>query len=115
MDATKSILTSIKKQLGITEEYEHFDQDIIMHINSVFSILTQVGVGPLDGFSINDKTSKWSDFIKDDKKLSMVKTYIYLKVKLLFDPPMSSSVMESYNTTCSELEWRMNIEVDKNS
>lgn len=115
MDATKSILTSIKKQLGITEEYEHFDQDIIMHINSVFSILTQVGVGPLDGFSINDKTSKWSDFIKDDKKLSMVKTYIYLKVKLLFDPPMSSSVMESYNKTCSELEWRMNIEVDKNS
>ena len=82
----ESILTSIKKLLGITEEYEHFDTDIIMHINSVFSILTQLGVGPENGFSITDKDATWDDFIKDDSQLEMVKSYIL-----------------------SELEWRINV------
>ena len=105
----ESILTSIKKLLGITEEYDQFDPDIIMHINSVFMVLTQLGVGPSEGFSIEDDTSVWSDFIQDVKKLESVKTYIYLKVKLAFDPPLSSAVIESMNRLINELEWRLNV------
>ena len=105
----ESILTSIKKLLGITEEYDQFDPDIIMHINSVFMILTQLGVGPAEGFSIEDDTTVWTDFIQDVKKLESVKTYIYLKVKLLFDPPLSSAVIESMNRLINELEWRLNV------
>ena len=105
----ESILTSIKKLLGITEEYNQFDPDIIMHINSVFMILTQLGVGPAEGFSIEDDTAVWTDFIQDIKKLESVKTYIYLKVKLLFDPPLSSAVIESMNRLINELEWRLNV------
>ena len=108
-----SILTSIKKLLGITEEYEHFDQDIIMHINSVFMILTQMGVGPEEGFTISDSTTTWSEFTNDDKKIEAVKSYVYLKVRLLFDPPASSSVMEAMNRSISEFEWRLNIASDK--
>ena len=109
----ESILTSIKKLLGITEEYEHFDQDIIMHINSVFMILTQMGVGPEEGFTISDSTTTWNEFTNDDKKIEAVKSYVYLKVRLLFDPPASSSVMEAMNRSISEFEWRLNIAVDK--
>ena len=105
----ESILTSIKKLLGITEEYNQFDPDIIMHINSVFMILTQLGVGPAEGFSIEDDTAVWTDFIQDIKKLESVKTYIYLKVKLAFDPPLSSAVIESMNRLINELEWRLNV------
>ena len=110
----ESILTSIKKLLGIAEEYEHFDQDIIMHINSVFTILSQLGVGPSEGFTISDKSSKWSDLIGDNKNLEAVKSYVYLKVKLLFDPPLNSQVMESTNHLISELEWRLNTMVEFN-
>lgn len=106
---TESILTSIKRMLGIMEEYEHFDSDLIIHINSVFSILTQLGVGPSDGFMIEDKNAVWSDFISDEKKLQSVKTYMYQKVKLIFDPPLTSAVIESMNRTISELEWRLNV------
>ena len=105
----ESILTSIKKLLGITEEYDQFDPDTIMHINSVFMILTQIGVGPAEGFSIEDDTAVWTDFIQDIKKLESVKTYIYLKVKLAFDPPLSSAVIESMNRLINELEWRLNV------
>lgn len=105
----ESILTSIKKLLGIDEEYEHFDSDIIMHVNSVFMILNQLGVGPAEGFSIKDKTATWEDFVTDLTKVEAIKSYVYLKVKLLFDPPLSSSVMESINRTISELEWRINV------
>lgn len=107
-----SILTSIKKMLGITEEYEHFDQDIIMHINTVFMILNQLGVGPSECFSIHDKNAIWSDFVSDMNKIEAVKSYMYLKVKLLFDPPLSSSVVESIKNQINELEWRLNIAVD---
>lgn len=107
-----SILTSIKKLLGITEEYEHFDTDIIMHINTVLGTLTQIGVGPADGYSISDKEDYWSDFINDARKLEAVKSYVYLKVKLLFDPPASSVVMESINRQINELEWRLNVAVE---
>ena len=107
-----SILTSIKKLLGITEEYEHFDQDIIIHINSVFMILNQLGVGPSNGFSITDKTAVWSDFISEGTNLESVKSYIYLKVRLLFDPPTTSAVMESMNRMISELEFRLNVSAE---
>ena len=105
----ESILTSIKKLLGIAEEYEHFDPDIIMHINSVFMILNQIGVGPSEGFTIEDETSVWTDFIPETSNLEAVKTYVHLKVKLLFDPPLSSAVIESINRMISELEWRLNV------
>lgn len=104
-----SILTSIKKLLGITEEYEHFDQDIIIHINTALMILTQLGVGPSDGFFIKDKYALWSDFIPDVKTLEAVKSYIYLKVRMLFDPPTSSSLMNAMEQNMKELEWRLNV------
>lgn len=107
-----SILTSIKKLLGIDEEYTQFDNDIIMHINTVFLNLTQLGVGPEEGFLIEDDAATWDDFIGDSNQLQAVKTYVYLKVKLLFDPPLSSSVIESINRIVSELEWRLNVAVD---
>lgn len=108
----ESILTSIKKLLGIAEEYEHFDADIIIHINSVFSILTQLGVGPSNGFSIKDKEAKWDDFIGEDNKIEMVKSYIHMKVKLLFDPPINSAVIEAMNQMIKEFESRLNYAVD---
>ncbi len=109
---TDSILTSVKKMLGIAEQYEHFDADLLMHINSVFSILRQLGVGPADGFMIEDKSSIWSDFISDESKYMLAKSYMFLKVKLLFDPPLSSAVLECYKTQISEYEWRLNITVE---
>ena len=107
-----SILTSIKKLLGITEEYENFDQDIIMHINSAFMILNQLGVGPKSGFSINDKSSTWNEFIPESSNLEAVKTYVHLKVKLMFDPPLSSTVNAAIKSQINELEWRLNVSVD---
>ena len=110
----ESILTSIKKMLGIDEEYTHFDADIIMHINSVLMILTQLGVGPAEGFIIEDDTSTWVDFIPEANaaQLHDVKSYIFMKVKLIFDPPLSSAVIESYNRQIAEFEWRLNVAVD---
>ena len=108
----ESVLTSIKKMLGIVEEYTHFDADLIMHINSVLSILNQIGVGPSEGFSIEDKQDVWTDFIPQSPKLEFVKSYIYMKVKLLFDPPISSAAIESINRLTSELEWRIQVATD---
>ena len=110
----ESILTSIKKMLGIDEEYTHFDADVIMHINSVLMILTQLGVGPEEGFMIEDDTSTWVDFIPEANaaQLHAVKSYIYMKVKLIFDPPLSSAVIESMNRQIAEFEWRLNVAVD---
>ena len=107
-----SILTSIKKMLGIVEEYNHFDPEIIMHINSVLFILTQLGIGPAEGFSIKDETAVWEDFIPLGVDIEAVKSYVYLKVRLLFDPSTNSSVMESTNRLISEFEWRLNVAVD---
>ena len=97
MDNAESILTSIKKLLGIAEEYTQFDTDIIIHINTVFMTLQQLGVGPEEGFSIIDSEAVWTDFMENSILLNSVKTYIYLKVKLLFDPPLSSSTIECFN------------------
>lgn len=106
-----SILNSVKKVLGLAEDYNHFDFDVIVHINSVFMILNQMGVGP-EGFLIEDSTTTWNDFLQDSAKLESVKTYMYLKVRLMFDPPTSSVIMESMNRMISELEWRLNVAVD---
>lgn len=103
----ESILTSIKKLIGITEEYTQFDVDIMMHINSAFGILRQLGVGPADGFRISGKEDTWDQFLQDEKKLELVKTYVYLKVKLLFDPPLSSAVIDCINREISQCEWRL--------
>lgn len=108
----ESILTSIKKLLGIPEEYTHFDADIIMHINSVFMILNQLGVGPVEGFFIEDDSTTWDEYLGDPTKLQMVKSYIYLKVRLLFDPPTNGTVMNSTTQMINELEWRLNVAVD---
>lgn len=105
----ESILTSIKKLLGIPEDYTAFDTDITIHINSVFMILTQLGVGPSDGFRITDDVDVWSDFTSDVIELELVKSYMYLKVKLLFDPPSSSAAIDSINRQISEFEWRLNV------
>lgn len=108
-----SILTSIKKLLGITEDYDQFDVDIITHINAVFLTLFELGIGPPNGFSIYDATAEWTDYISDnDILLGAVKSYMYLKVKLLFDPSLTSSVTELMKEQAKELEWRMNVLVD---
>lgn len=108
----ESILTSIKKMLGIAEDYTHFDAELIMHINSVLSILTQIGVGPSEGYSIEDDVAVWTDFVPTNAKLEFIKTYAFMKVKLVFDPPLSSAVMESTNRMISELEARIQIAAD---
>lgn len=104
-----SILTSVKKMLGIDASYEHFDIDIIMHINTVISILTQLGVGPNSGYTITGTEDTWVDWVGESTSLSSVKSFVYLKVRLLFDPPTNSSLIDSYNRLISELEWRLKI------
>ncbi len=107
-----SILTSVKKTLGIEKDYEQFDADLIMHINSVFSILTELGIGPKEGFSITGPDEVWDDYLKDSKKIDLVKSYMYLKVKLIFDPPLSTAVLDVMNREVAEFEWRLNVAVD---
>lgn len=107
-----SILTSIKKLLGVAEEDTSFDQDIIMHINTVFAILAQLGVGPTNGFSIEDDGAIWSDYLGNATNLELVKSYIYMKVRSMFDPPTSSILADAMNKNISELEWRINTTVD---
>ena len=107
-----SILTSIKKLLGVAEEDTSFDQDIIIHINTVFAILAQLGVGPANGFSIEDDSAIWSDYLGNATNLELVKSYIYMKVRSMFDPPTSSILADAMNKNISELEWRINTTVD---
>ena len=108
---TNSILDSIKESLGIIPEYTHFDATLIMHINSVFMILNQIGVGPEKGFTIHDAAAIWEDFLPEDNtNYEAVKTYIGAKVKLMFDPPTGSVHMECLKQLISELEWRLNLE-----
>ena len=110
-----SILTSIKKLLGIAEEYTQFDLDIIKHINTVFMILTQMGVGPPEGFSITGADETWDNFLSGSTNLEGVKTYVYRKVQLMFDPPTSSAKLDSANRIIGELEWRLNLAGESNS
>lgn len=105
-----SILTSVKKKLGIAEEYEHFDADIIDHINSTFMVLAQLGVGPSERFYIEDSQTTWDDFISEPGKLQAVKTYVYQKVRLIFDPPTNSTHLQALEKSIAEFEWRLNVE-----
>lgn len=103
-----SILNSIKKLLGSYEDDTDFDIDLIININTALAILTQLGVGPSEGFSITGSTETWSDFIDlSMASMEQVKLYVYLRVKLIFDPPMSSTVIEAYKRQMDELEWRL--------
>jgi hypothetical protein len=104
-----SILISTKKVLGVTQEYTVYDLDIITFINAAFSILSQLGVGPEEGFMIDDDSAKWSDFVVPPNQLNLVKTYIYLKVRLLFDPPTTSYLIEATTKQLEEYEWRLNV------
>lgn len=114
----ESILETIKKMVGIFKDDNEFDTDIIININSCFSTLNQLGVGPKEGFVIKDNSAKWSDYIIDTKKMEFVKSYIYIKVRLVFDPPTSSFVLDALQRQATELEWRLKVqaeeEVDKN-
>lgn len=106
----ESILISVKKLLGLAPENLDFDTDILIHINSVLAILQQLGIGPKEGFYVDDANAVWEDFLGDDAlHLSMVRTYMGAKVRMLFDPPVSSAVMDSLNRVCSEFEWRANV------
>lgn len=105
----QSILTSTKKILGIAEDYTVFDLDIITHINSAFSTLTQLGVGPAVGFMIDDATAKWTDFIESDLQYNSVKSYVFLRVRQLFDPPSTSYLISAVERQIQELEWRLNV------
>lgn len=109
----ESILTSIKKLIGYDEADDSFDTDLIMHINSVLAILRQLGVGPSEGFRIKDESTTWDEFIPEEQFLDDVKTFVYLKVRLIFDPPQSSAMMDAMNRTLSELEWRINIAAEE--
>lgn len=105
-----SILTSTKKILGIAPDYTAFDPDVTTHINTALSTLSQLGVGPALGLTIEDETTNWSDFIADDNPLfNSVKTYVYLRVRQVFDPPATSYLIASFDQQIKELEWRLNI------
>ena len=105
-----SILTTTKKVLGIDEEYTHFDVDILMHINSAFSFLNQLGIGPDEGFRIVDKDDSWQMFFGSDIDFESVKTYIYLRVRLLFDPPQASHARDAFVKQYQEIEWRLQVQ-----
>ena len=108
-----SILNTIKAMLGPDPSYEVFDTEIIIHINTAFSTLAQLGVGPAKGFRITGPDETWDDFISDGSiDLESVKTYIYCKVKMIFDPPSNSFVMKAMEENCKEIEWRLNVAVD---
>lgn len=108
----ESILDSIKEQLGIGKGYTQFDNQIIQHINSVFFDLNQLGVGPETGFAIEDNLTTWEEFLDGRTDLDAVQIYVYLNVKLLFDPPQTSFVLESYYRRIKEIEWRLNVQVE---
>ncbi len=110
-----SILISTKKKLGLDQAYEQFDMDIVAYINSALAILTQLGVGPEEGLIIDGPNNTWDELFVDGKVIELAKTYIYMKVKLMFDPPTSSFVLESINKQLSEFEWRINAMAEKES
>ncbi len=104
-----SILISTKKILGVSANYTAFDLDIITHINSAFSILNQLGIGPVMGFAIEDDTAVWDDLVLPQNQLSMVRTYIFIKARMLFDPPTTSFLIEAMNKQIEEHEWRLGV------
>lgn len=110
---TDSILDTIKSMLGPDAAYDVFDQDIIVLINMVFTTLQQLGVGPENGFRITGSEETWADYLGNAENLESVKSYMFMRVKMIFDPPASSSAMTAYQDACKELESRINYIVDK--
>lgn len=109
----ESILLSVKALLGPDADYDVFDQDIVIFINSAIATLTQLGIGPSEGFEITGEEETWEDFLGDDmRRINSVKTYIFMKVRLAFDPPASSYVLSAYEDSCKEFEWRLNVAAD---
>ena len=108
----ESILNCIKRMLGPSYDDNSFDTDIIIHINSTFTTLRQLGVGPEKGYRISSSDNKWSEFVRDEEMLDSVKTYIYLKVKLVFDPPLNGTLYDAFERQTKELEWRLNVSVE---
>lgn len=106
----QSILISTKKTLGLVEADTSFDLDIMLHINSILAVMTQVGIGPEEGFTIEDSTATWEAFVGTDKRLSLVKSLVYLRVRMLFDPPTTSFVIASFEKQIAEFEWRLNVQ-----
>jgi len=104
-----SILTDTKKILGVDAAYTVFDLDIITHINAAFSTINQLGVGPEEGFFIEDSTEEWDAFEVPPNQLHLTKTYIYLRVRMLFDPPGTSFLIQAMNDQIAQLEWRLNM------
>lgn len=111
---TESILDSTKAALGIVPSYNAFDDQVIMYINTAFSTLHQIGLGPDDGFEIVDSTTTWGDYLEGNKVLNMVKTYVHISVRLMFDPPSNSFATDALKQKLAELEWRINVQVDPN-
>lgn len=108
-----SILNDVKKALGIDEDYKVFDSDIIMHINAVLGTLNQLGVGPRSGFRISDENTLWSDYLTYGEEIEEVKSYMYLRVRLLWDPPDRGGVLTSFKEQIDQLEWRIVVKVDE--
>lgn len=108
-ESESSILNQVKKVIGFDEDYVAFDADLIIFINSAISTLTQLGVGPTEGFQIEGSNEQWSEFVGEDVMYNMVRTYIYLRVRLLFDPPQTSYAIESLKKQVDEIEWRLEI------
>lgn len=107
-----SILDLTKKSLGLDAEYDVFDMDLTMFINDAFSTLHQIGLGKSDGFSVTDNSQTWAEFLGGRKDLDMAKTYVYMKVRMLFDPPPTSYLVASYEKMIKETEWRINVAVE---
>lgn len=104
---TDSILDSTKEALGLAPDYDVFDAQVIMHINTVFATLNDLGIGPTLGFEIEDNTALWSTYQDGDIPLNRVRTYMYLKVRMLFDPPTTSYLLNAYEKQIAEIEWRL--------
>lgn len=113
LDFGQSILTTIKTMLGINDDLEAFDEELKVHINSIFTILNQLDIGPDEGFMITGYEETWDQFVEDITLATMVREFIYLKVRMIFDPPASSAVSDAYNQRIAELEWRMNIQAER--
>lgn len=111
--ATDSILNTVKQALGVGTDYNPFDPELIMYINGVFSTLHQLGVGPLEPYSIESSENKWSEFMESNKAIQSVKTYVYSKVRLIFDPPTTSFGIKSFEDICKELEWRLRAQAEE--
>jgi len=104
----ESILKSVKKVLGIDADFTAFDLDILIHINTAFAVLNQLGIGPEAGFMIEDDSAVWADFYGTDPRYNAIRTYVYLKVRIMFDPPQTAYLVEALNAQIREYEWRIN-------